>query len=153
MGVYQFRKEQILKESPEKLWNFISDPTNLKRITPEYMGFDITSESLPEKMHPGLIITYRVSPLMGIKTTWVTEITHIEEGKFFVDEQRVGPYKLWHHQHHLSSVDGGTLMIDIVTYSPPFGFFGKLANRLFIRKKLNEIFEFRRSALEEIFNE
>lgn len=152
MGVYQFRKEQFLKESPEKLWDFISDPNNLKRITPDYMGFDITSESIPNKMYQGQIITYRVSPLLGIKTTWVTEITHIEEGKFFVDEQRVGPYKLWHHQHQLKPLEEGTLMIDIVTYSPPFGFMGKLANMLFIRRKLNEIFDFRRKALEEIFN-
>lgn len=152
MGVYQFKREQQLNQSTEELWNFICDPKNLKRITPAYMGFDITSKTVPDTMYPGLIISYRVSPLLGIKTKWVTEISQVDQGRYFVDEQRIGPYKLWHHQHHLIPNENGTLMVDIVTYSPPLGFLGGLANVLFIKKKLNQIFEFRRIALDQIFN-
>lgn len=152
MGVYQFKREQQFNQSTEELWNFICDPKNLKRITPAYMGFDITSKTVPDTMYPGLIISYRVSPLLGIKTKWVTEISQVDQGRYFVDEQRIGPYKLWHHQHHLIPNENGTLMVDIVTYSPPLGFLGGLANVLFIKKKLNQIFEFRRIALDQIFN-
>lgn len=152
MGVYQFKREQQFNQSTEELWNFICDPKNLKRITPAYMGFDITSKTVPDTMYPGLIISYRVSPLLGIKTKWVTEISQVDQGRYFVDEQRIGPYKLWHHQHHLIPNENGTLMVDIVTYSPPLGFLGGLANVLFIKKRLNQIFEFRRIALDQIFN-
>ncbi len=151
MAFYQLRKEQKIKGSLDEIWDFVSSPKNLKKITPEYMGFDITSELLSDKMYEGMIISYKVSPILGIKTTWVTEITHIEEGKFFVDEQRVGPYSLWHHEHHVKEIKDGVLMSDIVSYQPPFGIFGAIANRFFIRNKLNEIFEYRQRALEEIF--
>ncbi len=134
-----------------EVWQFISSPANLKHITPDYMGFDIMTPNLPEKMYPGMIITYKVSPLMGIKTTWVTEITHVQEGVYFVDEQRVGPYRLWHHQHRIEPVSVGVRMTDIVHYQPPFGFLGAIANRVIIRKKLNEIFSYRTARLEETF--
>jgi ligand-binding SRPBCC domain-containing protein len=147
MAFYQFVREQKVPASIEEIWDFISSPANLKHITPKYMGFDITSGQLPEKMYEGMIITYKVSPVAGIKTDWMTEITHIKDKEFFVDEQRIGPYKLWHHQHHISPIHGGVLMRDIVTYSPPFGFLGAIANALIIRKKLNEIFAFRFEAL------
>jgi ligand-binding SRPBCC domain-containing protein len=149
--MYQLKTEQFIPASRDEVWEFISSPANLKRITPGYMGFDITSGDLPDKMYPGMIISYRVSPVAGIKTTWVTEITHIEEGKYFVDEQRVGPYAMWHHEHHLEEVDGGVMMRDIVSYRPPMGILGAVANLLFIRKKLEEIFDFRVRAIEEIF--
>lgn len=151
MGFYQFKREQFIQEPIESIWDFISSPKNLKTITPDYMGFDITSENTPEKMHEGMIISYKVSPLLGIKTTWVTEITHVEENRYFVDEQRIGPYKLWHHQHFLEEKEGGTLMIDIVSYSPPFGFIGSLLNIIAIRKKLTEIFDYRTQVLNELF--
>lgn len=147
MAFYQFIREQKVPASIEEIWDFISSPANLKHITPKYMGFDITSGQLPEKMYEGMIITYKVSPVAGIKTDWMTEITHIKDKEFFIDEQRIGPYKLWHHQHHIFSIQGGVLMRDIVTYSPPFGFLGAIANALIIRKKLNEIFTFRFEAL------
>ncbi len=115
------------------------------------MGFDIATTDLPKKMYPGMIISYKVSPLLGIKTTWVTEITHVKEGEYFVDEQRVGPYAMWHHEHFISPIDGGILMKDIVSYKPPFGFLGSIANSLIIKKKLNEIFDFRTRAVEELF--
>lgn len=150
MAFYQFKREQKLNASLEELWDFISSPANLKKITPEYMGFDITSDS-PDKMYPGLIISYKVSPLLGIKTQWVTEITQVKDKSFFIDEQRVGPYALWHHQHHIEPIEGGVLMKDIVSYQPPFGILGALANRLFIQSKLEEIFAFRKVALEKRF--
>lgn len=137
----------------EQVWEFISAPANLQKITPPSMGFQITSKDLPAAMYQGLIISYTVKPLLGIKMKWVTEITHLEEGVYFVDEQRVGPYTMWHHQHRLEPVRGGVRMNDIVSYVPPFGFLGALANSLVIRKKLNEIFYYRHTALEKMFGE
>jgi len=151
MAFYQFHAEQLINIPKESLWDFISAPSNLKLITPDYMGFDITSKNLPKVMYPGMIISYKVSPVLGIKMNWLTEITHVEPGDFFVDEQRKGPYSLWHHQHRLEKVPGGTLMKDIVTYSPPFGFLGSIANGLIIKKKLNEIFSYRELAVSKYF--
>lgn len=148
MAFYQYRCTQNLNATLEEVWDFISSPRNLKDITPPYMGFDITSPDLPEKMYPGMIISYKVSPLLGIKTDWVTEITQVKDLEFFVDEQRIGPYNLWHHQHILTPIADGVEMQDIVTYAPPFGIFGAIANKVMIRKKLQEIFDFRRKALE-----
>ena len=152
MGFYQFNREQFIDKPIEEVWDFISSPKNLKTITPDYMGFDITSEDTPEKMYQGMIISYKVSPILGIKTTWVTEITHLEKLKYFVDEQRVGPYKLWHHQHILEPKNKGTLMKDIVSYQPPFGMIGSIANELIIKNKLKEIFAYRTKIIDELFN-
>ncbi len=150
MGFYQLRRSQKIPASLDSVWEFIASPGNLKRITPAYMGFDITSGG-EDIMYPGMIISYKVKPLLGISTTWVTEITHVSEKEYFVDEQRVGPYRLWHHQHRIKSIEGGVLMEDIVSYQPPMGIIGNLANSLLIRKKLQEIFDFRTRAVEEIF--
>ncbi|MEQ8324340.1 MAG: SRPBCC family protein [Vicingaceae bacterium] len=152
MAFYQFKAFQQIPSSIEKVWDFISSPANLKVITPDYMGFDITSEDLPNKMYPGMIISYKVSPLMGIKTNWVTEITQVRDKEFFIDEQRVGPYALWHHQHHIEANSSGVLMKDIVSYQPPFGFIGAIANSLIIEKKLKEIFDYRQVAIIERFD-
>jgi ligand-binding SRPBCC domain-containing protein len=151
MSFYQLHKTQNIPATIQDVWNFISSPANLKKITPVYMGFDITSKNMPDKMYPGMIISYRVKPLFGIRTTWVTEITHIKENEYFVDEQRVGPYSVWHHQHHIKPVAGGVLMSDIVSYKPPYGFLGSLINTLFIEKKLKEIFDYRTQAIEQTF--
>ena len=150
--IYQFKTKQLLKSDIVTVWDFVSSPKNLKKITPPYMGFDITSKDLPLKMYPGMIISYKVSPLFSIPTTWVTEITQVEKHKFFIDEQRVGPYTMWHHQHFLEETKDGILMTDIVTYKPPFGILGSIANSLFIKKKLKSIFDYRFVALEKIFN-
>jgi ligand-binding SRPBCC domain-containing protein len=149
MPLYQFRKQQKVNTTIDELWDFISSPGNLKEITPDYMGFDITSEELPTKMYPGMIICYKVSPLLGIKTTWVTEITQVRNKEYFVDEQRVGPYNIWHHQHIIEPIKNGVLMTDIVSYKPPFGFLGAIANSIMIKSKLNEIFDYRTIALEK----
>ncbi len=151
MAFYQFHKQQKIRTTIDEIWDFISSPANLKEITPDYMGFDITTKNLPDKMYAGMVISYQVSPLLGIKTTWVTEITHIIEKKYFVDEQRVGPYSLWHHQHIIEPIEDGVLMTDIVSYQPPFGFLGAVANALIIKNKLNEIFDFRTKAIETKF--
>lgn len=153
MAFYQYKKEQLIKASLDEVWDFMSSPANLKKITPDYMGFDIVSEDLPEKMYPGMIISYIVKPVFGIKTSWVTEITHVEGKRYFVDEQRVGPYSMWHHEHILEETDEGILMKDIVSYQPPMGFLGAIANRLMIRRKLDEIFDYRWDAVEKYFHQ
>lgn len=151
MAFYQFKKEQFIKTSVEEIWDFISSPQNLKKITPKNMGFDIQTPDLPDKIYEGMIISYTVRPLFGIPTNWVTEITHVRDKSYFVDEQRVGPYAIWHHQHIIVAENNGVLMKDIVSYKPPFGFLGRIANALIIENKLNEIFDFRTNVLENIF--
>jgi ligand-binding SRPBCC domain-containing protein len=151
MALYTLVKEQKIPGSLQEAWNFISSPENLKKITPNYMGFDIVTKNLPEKIYPGIIIVYDVKPFRGIKIRWITEITHVKEGEYFVDEQRSGPYKFWHHQHHIKPIEGGVFMTDIVHYQPPFGFIGNLANAVVIRRQLKEIFDFRTKKIEELF--
>ena len=153
MGFYQLKQTQRIKGTIDEVWDFIASPENLKKITPDYMGFDITSGDLPEKMYPGMIICYKVSPLFGFKMNWLTEITQVDEKKYFIDEQRVGPYKIWHHQHRIEPTEGGFLMTDIVTYQPPMGFLGSIANTLIIKNKLAEIFDYRKNVLNQIFGE
>ena len=142
MSHFQLRREQFVKTNLETIWGFVSSPKNLKEITPDYMLFDITSKELPEKMYPGMIITYKVSPLFNIKMNWVTEIKQVKDHHFFIDEQRMGPYKMWHHQHFFEEKDNGVLMTDIVTYIPPFGFLGDIANKFFIKKTTAKNFQF-----------
>jgi ligand-binding SRPBCC domain-containing protein len=151
MAFFQFEREQHINGTVNEVWNFISSPANLKKITPDYMGFDIRNTQLPERMYAGMIISYTVRPLFGIPTNWVTEITHVVEKRYFVDEQRIGPYLMWHHQHIIEETNDGVLMRDIVSYQPPLGFLGHIANTLIIKNKLNEIFEYRKIALEKIF--
>lgn len=151
MPLFQLHTKQHIPATLEEVWDFISSPRNLKEITPAYMGFDITTKNIPEKMYTGMIVAYKVSPLLGIKMTWVTEITHVDEMKFFIDEQRLGPYKMWHHEHRIHEVDGGVMMEDIVSYIPPLGFLGSIANTLFIRSQLREIFKYREAAVEKRF--
>jgi ligand-binding SRPBCC domain-containing protein len=149
MAFYQFIKNQLVPATIDEVWDFISSPENLNEITPDYMGFDIASEDLPDKMYPGMIISYKVRPLLGIPMTWVTEITHVVEKKYFVDEQRIGPYALWHHQHFIVPHENGVMMRDIVSYKPPLGFLGSIANMLFIRRQLEGIFAYREKALKK----
>jgi ligand-binding SRPBCC domain-containing protein len=151
MPVYQLIKKQKLPISIDEAWDFISSPKNLKVITPDYMGFDILTKDIPEKMYPGMIISYIVTPVLSIKTGWVTEITHVKDLEYFVDEQRVGPYSIWHHEHFIEEIEGGVLMTDILTYKPPFGIIGRIANSLFIKNKIDEIFTYRENKLNELF--
>ena len=149
---YQLHKEQKLNAKISDVWNFAVSPNNLQKITPDKMGFEITSKNSEEKIYPGMIITYKVSPILNIKMNWVTEITQVKENKFFIDEQRLGPYKMWHHQHIFIDNDDHVLMKDIVTYIPPFGLLGDIANKLFIKRQLNEIFNYRFVEMNKIFN-
>ncbi|NQX78782.1 SRPBCC family protein [Gilvibacter sp.] len=151
MGFYQFKRTQKIPATVDEVWDFISSPANLQEITPDHMGFEITSGDLPEKMYPGMIISYVVKPLMGIPMTWVTEITQVIDKSYFIDEQRVGPYKIWHHQHFIEPIEGGVLMRDIVSYQPPLGILGSIMNSLVIRKKLEEIFNYRVEAVDKRF--
>jgi len=152
MAHFQLIKKQFLKTDLETIWDFASSPKNLKEITPDYMLFDITSKNLPEKMYPGMIITYKVSPLLNIKMNWVTEITHVKDKHFFVDEQRMGPYSMWHHQHFFEQSEGGVMMTDIVTYIPPFGILGVIANSVIIKRQLESIFDYRFKVMDKKFN-
>lgn len=151
MGFYQLQTTQKIPATIDEVWDFISSPANLKKITPSYMGFDITSKNAGDKMYPGMIITYKVSPVFCIKMNWVTEITHVKEKEYFVDEQRSGPYSMWHHEHKIELIEGGVLMTDIVSYKPPLGVLGSIANKILIKNQLNEIFAFRENALNIIF--
>jgi ligand-binding SRPBCC domain-containing protein len=144
------KSKVILKASLEEVWDFFSSPSNLKKITPPAMGFNIISGG-EGKMYPGQIISYKVKPVAGIPLTWVTEITHVEPLKFFVDEQRFGPYSMWHHEHYFREVEHGVEMTDIVTYVLPFGFLGRIAHALFVKSKVNRIFEYRSKVMNQFF--
>ena len=148
MTVHRLDSTQTVPVSLEEAWGFFSDPRNLALITPPSLGFKIRTADLPAHVYEGLIITYTVTPLLNVPLKWVTEITHVREGEFFVDEQRMGPYAFWHHQHHFRAVDGGVEMRDIVHYAAPFGPLGDLAVRFQVRPKLAEIFRYRARVLE-----
>lgn len=142
--------KQNLPISLEEAWTFFSSPKNLATITPDSLGFKILSGADTE-MYTGQIIQYIVSPLPFFKAKWVTEIKHVEYKKFFVDEQRFGPYSMWHHKHFFKEIEGGVEMIDIVDYLPPLGILGKMVEPIIIRPKLREIFEYRKDKLVELF--
>ena len=146
--MYQLKKTQFIKTDLKTAWDFFSSPGNLKKITPDYMGFDVKTE-LPEKMYEGLMIEYTVKPLLGIPMNWITEIKTVKELEFFVDEQRKGPYKIWHHEHHFKEVDGCVEMTDIVSYELPLGILGRIMHPFVVQKKLEEIFDFRFKAVEQ----
>jgi ligand-binding SRPBCC domain-containing protein len=143
--------EQFLPISLEEAWDFFSSPKNLNKITPGDVKFKILNE-VPEKMYPGAMIIYDISPFLNIHFNWVTEITVVNEYEFFVDEQRKGPYRIWHHIHHFTKVDGGTLMTDKLYYSIGKSIFGWLAGKLFVHKKVIAIFEYRSKQLEKLFD-
>lgn len=149
-SMYQYKSEQNLPIEMETAWDFLSDPKNLKTITPDYMGFDILSGA-DRKMFSGQIIQYILTPILGIPFRWVTEITHVDQGRYFVDEQRFGPYTFWHHKHFIEPIEGGVKMTDIVDYKLPLGPLGKLAHWLFVSKKVKEIFSYRTQKLNELF--
>lgn len=151
MKIFTLRSEIALPINIQEAWTFFSDPKNLQVITPPKMGFNITSKHLPDSMHPGMIITYKVSPLLGIKLTWVTEITHVLEERMFVDEQRFGPYIFWHHQHYFESIQGGTRCTDLVHYAVPGWFLAPLVNTVLVQRELDGIFKFREKKLFELF--
>lgn len=152
MKLYKLHKTQKIPISIDEAWSFLSDPKNLKVITPDYMRFDILSGD-DKSMYPGQIIEYIVTPVLGIKTKWVTEITHVKDNAYFVDEQRFGPYNLWHHKHFIKPIENGIEMEDIIHYKLPFGVLGQLVHPVIVKHKLEEIFNYRQNKLIELFGE
>ena len=150
--LHTLQTTQFIKSDITTVWDFMSSPKNLATITPEYMQFEVLSDLGDGKMYPGQLIEYYVRPLLGIKLHWVTEITHVQELQFFVDEQRFGPYKFWHHKHFLKQVDGGVEMFDLVHYQLPLGLLGKLGNELFVKKQLQQVFDYRFKVVDTLFN-
>ena len=151
MAVYSLKAVQLIPVSLEKAWDFFSSPDNLQAITPAQLQFKIISQHHGSKMYPGQIIEYKVSPLLGIPVYWMTEITHVQDKQFFIDEQRYGPYSMWHHQHHFKITAGGVEMTDIVHYKLPFWWLGDIANSLFVKAQLQKIFAYRIQKVEELF--
>ena len=150
--IHQIKRSLLIKNDINTVWGFASNPYNLKKITPDYMNFKILNKELSSKIYEGMIIEYTVSPILKIPLTWVTEITHIKEKMFFVDEQRVGPYKMWHHEHIFEIKKNGVMMTDIITYIAPFYIFGNILNKVFLKKQLNSIFDYREMKMNDLFN-
>jgi ligand-binding SRPBCC domain-containing protein len=152
MKTYLLKTEQKIPVSLAEAWDFFSSPLNLAKITPKEMNFAVTSDfNTDTKIYAGMIITYKVSPVFGIKMNWMTEITHVKDGEYFVDEQRFGPYALWHHQHHFKAIKGGVLMTDILNYAIPYGIIGRLVNTILVDKQIKKIFSYREKAINELF--
>lgn len=147
---FRLEAAQRLPVPLEAAWDFFSNPRNLPEITPPELRLSVVNEP-PARMHAGMIIRYSVRPLLGIPLGWVTEITHVEEGRFFVDEQRFGPYRFWHHQHHFREVEGGVEARDVVHYMLPLGPLSAPANALVARPRLKRIFAYREEALARRF--
>ena len=146
----RFEFIQFVPASLDVVWDFFSSPANLSKITPPAMGFVITSP-LRSGMYPGMFITYKVSPLPGFRLNWVTEITQVNEKVFFIDEQRSGPYSIWHHEHHFKAVEGGVEMHDILYYKVPLGFLGKIADLLIVKNRVKQIFAYREMQILKLF--
>jgi len=152
MGHYIFKIVQTLNSDIETIWSFVSKPENLEKITPDNMQFSILSKSNLE-MEEGMLIAYKISPFLDINTTWITMITNVIKNEKFIDQQVKGPYKFWHHEHKFEVISSNKVkMTDIITYIPPFGFLGDIANAIFLKKKLKNIFDFRKIILNNIFN-
>jgi len=150
MKIYTLNRVQILPVPIEQAWDFFTSPHNLSRITPSSLNFKVLSKN-ESPIHPGMLIRYKVNPILGIPLNWLTEITHVEKHHLFVDEQRFGPYAFWHHLHKFREIGEGVEMEDLVHYALPFGPLGSIAHALLIKKKVNEIFDFRAEILKEIF--
>jgi ligand-binding SRPBCC domain-containing protein len=152
LKLYQIKTKQKLPISVDKAWEFLSNPKNLKEITPKHMNFKILSGA-DRSIFAGQIIQYKVTPMLGISTKWVTEITHVKDKEYFVDEQRFGPYALWHHKHFIKKIDGGVEMEDVIDYKIPFGIIGQIAHPIIVKNKLKQIFKYRENKLKELFGE
>lgn len=144
-----FERTQFLPADPATVWSYFSTPQNLNALTPPEMHFEILSQ--PEPMYQGQLIAYRIRVAPGVHLKWLTEIRHVREGRYFVDEQRRGPYALWYHEHRFEPKDDGVLMTDRVTYALPFGPLGDLVHALWVGRQLREIFDYRREAVAKVF--
>lgn len=151
MSVRRIHVIQRLAVPLDQAWTFFSDPRNLVKLTPPRLGFEITSP-VPERIYAGAIITYRLRPVAGVPVTWVTEITHVDPPVRFVDEQRLGPYRFWHHQHRFREVPEGVEMEDLVHYALPFGTAGRVIGGNVVSRHLDAIFAYRRRVLDTLFS-
>lgn len=151
--MYSLTYTQNIPLTLEKAWEFFSSPQNLRLLTPEYLDFKITNSLPGSTMYPGEIIVYTIKPLCKIPMTWVTEITHVKERLYFIDEQRVGPYSIWHHEHWFKPIDGGVEMRDILYYKMPFGVVGKLFHTLKVQNDIQAIFRYREEKIKELFGQ
>lgn len=150
---YQLYREQQLLCDIETAWNFFSSPHNLSKITPKDMGFTVLSDANMPEIYEGMIIDYTVSPFLGIPLRWQTKITQVEPLKSFTDFQQKGPYQYWNHYHEFIPNEKGVLMIDRVDYSLPFGFIGQIAHKVLVKKKLEDIFNYRFEVLKNFFQD
>lgn len=153
MRVYHEKYVQFIPSDLETVWNFFATPRNLRMITPPDMNFEIQKITGGDAMYAGQLITYKVSPFPFMKVQWITEIKQVVHQQFFVDDQIVGPFALWHHQHFFIEKEDGVEMVDEVSYAIPFGFLGRAVNQLFVKKKIRHIFQFRKEVIEEVFNQ
>jgi len=149
--VYSIKTVQNIPIPLAQAWDFFSKPDNLKVITPASIALTVTSQPYSEQMYAGQVIEYTLRPILGIPLYWMTEITHVQDQRFFVDEQRFGPYSFWHHQHHFTAIPGGVQMTDIVHYKLPLWFLGDIAHALFVKKQLQGVFDYRFKQVEKLF--
>jgi len=149
--VYSLYSRQHIPASLDEVWAFFSDAKNLLAVTPPHLNLKVTNEVYGESVYAGQVMTYKVKPVLGIPLSWMTEITHVKDKVYFVDEQRKGPYQLWHHQHHFKALEGGVAMTDLVHYRLPMGIMGDLANAVFVRKELERIFTYRYQKIVALF--
>jgi len=149
--IYSLKIVQQIPAQLDDVWSFFSNPDNLKEITPAHLNFRVTSKFHGSTIYAGQIIEYKVSPVLGIPLYWMTEIVHVQDRVYFVDEQRYGPYSMWHHQHHFKEVDGSVEMTDIVHYKIPYWIFGDIAHALFVKAAVKKIFDHRLTAVEKRF--
>ena len=150
MKLYTLERSQSIRASVNEVWSFFTDPHNLAKLTPPWLELNVPADT-PHEVHPGMIIGYRIRALARVSASWITEITHVADRRLFVDEQRFGPYRFWHHQHHFREIDQGVEVRDIVHYSLPLGPLGRLTHELVIKKRLKEIFDYRVSAIRDVF--
>jgi ligand-binding SRPBCC domain-containing protein len=150
--IHYLIREQIIPAAIEQVWDYFSDPRNLDEMTPPDMRFQILTAPLP-RMYAGQVVEYRVELIRGLPSLWLTEIAHVREPRYFVDEQRLGPYRFWYHEHKFEPVTGGTRMSDQVTYSIGFGPLGDLLNAVWIGRRLRQIFDFRAEKIRQLFPE
>jgi len=150
--IHYLHREQVIPAPLERVWDYFANPSNLNELTPPDMKFEIIAGG-DDRMYAGQMIEYRVEFVHGLRSLWLTEIAHVEEGRYFVDEQRVGPYRFWHHEHHFELLEAGVRMTDKVTYAAPFGMLGDIVTALWIRRRLDEIFDYRYRKVVELFGE
>jgi len=148
--IHYLHRVQVIPAPLEQVWEYFATPANLNEMTPPDMKFEIIAGG-DERMYAGQIIEYRVEFVRGLRSLWLTEIAHVDDGRYFVDEQRVGPYRFWYHEHHFEPMEAGVKMTDRVTYAAPFGLLGDIVTALWIRRRLDGVFDYRSQKIVDLF--